>query len=198
MSRELKNVICRSEFLKILAWPLIYNIIIVLLYIIEKTELSIVIYVAPFNIICFIIFLSNKKNQTKFLNSLTKEQIEQLEYEIKNPHIYHKYHYMLTNKYIIKLCYPYALIKYDDVLIVYEGPITYGKNRRYKRIILVTKTDKHSFLIGYFTFNANHNIEAFFETVKRANPSVLVDNTSENIKKIKNEYGIDIDKKSLF
>lgn len=136
------------------------------------------------------IILQEILNKRKFIKTLTKDRLVEFEEELKNQLVHYKDNYILTNNYILKLSVPCAILKYEEVLLMYKRLGLYPRSMK-RNLILVTKTRKYKFTIDSVGYNFN-NPKDFSEIVKEKNTEVLIGKSADNIKKAKDKYGIDL------
>lgn len=89
---------------------------------------------------------------------------------------------IFTNKYIIKKFWNISLLKYLDIVLTYQD-----KNN----LVIITKDNK---LHNYYLENPNEEtIKRIFKLIKKYNPYAYININKENVKKIKERYGIILD-----
>lgn len=141
------------------------------------------------------LYLLIKKAKTlirlnKILKSITFDELKLIEYELKKSIYTWKYHYTLTNNYIIMQGMNVGILKYADIVLVYEKS-TFGNKTINRHLVLVTKeNEKFKFIIGSIDFSIYNHYNHFNEFLYLKNHNILFGYNKENIMKIKKKHKI--------
>ena len=179
-----ENNIIGLMFMSILLTLFLFTSIIIDIY------LSIIVFLF---IIIFIIFFIYRRKQIKsFLEHLDNKIITLLEKELNNPLIECHNHYTLTETYIIKTNYPYAILEYKDLILMYKKILFKNREGLNEYLVLVTKEEKYEFLISTTVLTINYNPVDFSDIIKTKNNSILIGNNKENKELLNKKYNIKI------
>lgn len=166
--------------------------------------LWIIIITNPYSMILFLIFsllviissLYKKSDIKKFIGDLDKNMVDIIESELEKPLVQCDYYYALTDSYVIKATHPCAILKYEDIILMYKKG-KFGGYRNHgleKYLVLVTKDNRrYEFLISTTLLTLNYKPVDFSDVIKSKNDDVLFGNTEENKNIVKQKYGIELE-----
>lgn len=180
---------------KALIEQIIVNIIIILLllFVLTKTNdvISFIIIMIP---LIWETFITAKYiyKKVKYIKSFEKETIAKIEDAIQNP-IFDFVDYVLTDKFIFNKC-NLQIINYTDIyLLKKDWTASFGRYTDiYDCIYIVTNKGNYC-LRGYKTDFTSFK-RAIDEFLLAQNKEILIDDTKENKKILKEKYNIDLKK----
>lgn len=137
-----------------------------------------------------IIFIIKKIKIKKVINSLSEEEIEKIEKEIdeEGTTFYSKYHLILTKNYIITFNSNLNIIKYNELIWIYENRVKqYGITTNIF-IFIMTNKGKTINLINTdgITKKAKNIRKEIIEQITNKNNNILVGMNKKNKEEIKN------------
>ncbi len=149
-----------------------------------------IISIIPFiiSLIFLSLFIINKIKTKKELNRLNEKEFKKLEKEIdeeKNIH-YQKYHLILTENYIICLNHNLKILKYKDLIWIYENRIKeYGITTARKVFVMNNKGKTINILTTDGQEKRNENIpKEVIATISDKNDKILVGMNKKNEEQI--------------
>lgn len=150
-----------------------------------------IISIIPFTIslIFLILFITKKIKTKKTLNKLTDKEIDQLEKDIDNDKTkyYEKYHLFLTDNYIISFNHGLILLKYNDLLWVYEHNLKQYGITTAKNIFVMTNEGKTYNIISTdgISKKANQFLKEIISIISNKNEKILIGFNKKNETEIK-------------
>lgn len=142
---------------------------------------------------CFILaFIIMKIRLDRTFKKIDDEELRKIEEEIddKDSFHYERAHLILTKNYIISFLSGFKVLKYEDIIWIYEYRLRqYGMTTQ-KSIMVMDKTGKVKPLITLdgVTKKSKLVFNEIVDTILSKNNKILVGYNKENKKKIKEEY----------
>lgn len=134
------------------------------------------------------LFIINKLKVQKTLKNISESQLKKIEKEIDDDKTLHypKYHLILTNNYIIKTNHHLTILKYQDLIWVYEQKTKEYGITTSRKVFVVDKHGKNYNILstdGLTTKNENIPKD-IITTISSKNENILVGMTKKNEEKI--------------
>ena len=150
-----------------------------------------ILSIIPFaiSLIFLILFITKKRKTKKTLKKLTEEEIEKLEKEIDDERTkyYDKYHLILTDNYILSFNQGFILLKYNDLIWVYEHRYKqYGITTAKNIFVMDNKGKKYNILTADgLTKKTNQVLKEVVTIISNKNEKILVGKNKKNEEEIK-------------
>lgn len=150
-----------------------------------------IISLIPFilSLIFLILFITKKIKTKKTLNKLTEEELEKLESEIDDDRTkhYEKYHLILTENYIISFNQGLVLLKYNELIWIYEHRLKQYGITTAKNVFVMDNTGKRYNILTVDGINkkANQILKEVITIVSNKKEKILIGFNKKNEEEIK-------------
>ena len=150
-----------------------------------------IISTIPFilSLIFLILFITKKVKTRKTLTKLTEEELEKLEKEIDDDRTKHykKYHLILTQNYILSFNQGLVILKYNELIWIYEHRLKQYGITTAKNIYVMDNTGKRYNILTIDGINkiANQILKEVITEVSNKNEKILVGFNKKNEEEIK-------------
>ncbi len=139
-------------------------------------------------------YLINLYNNKKVLKNLSIEELQKIDIELYalKDNSYDKIKLYLTKNYIIDLSKKIVILKYEDIILTYKFEYRYSGLIVNKNIKLHTKEGKIYDICNtnQLRINQDEVIEEVISKIKYKNPDILIGNTLENKKIVKERLNL--------
>ena len=150
-----------------------------------------IISIIPFilSLIFLILFITKKLKTRKTLNKLTENEKEKLESEINDERTkhYEKYHLILTPNYILSFNQGLIILKYNELIWIYEYRLKQYGITTAKNIYVMDNTGKRYNILTVDGINklANQILKEVITEVSNKNEKILIGFNKKNEEEIK-------------
>jgi carbon starvation protein CstA len=180
---------------KVFIGQIIVNMIIILIFVLVLTKttdiVSFTICIMP---IVFEVFVTIKYiyKTIIYIKSFDKQTLIEIEKAIQQP-IFNSIDYVLTDKFIFNKC-NLEIIKYSDIYLIKEDlAISFGRMSKIYNCVYIV-TSKGNYCLKSYKSNFMYTKQTLkrdlVEFLLAQNKKILIDDTKENIKKLKEKYNI--------
>ncbi len=144
---------------------------------------------------CYVLYFINRNRMNRFVQSISKTEWNRILDEMEQDSVKYdkKLHLYLTENYVIDVSVPLQIIKYKEIVWMYQHEIKQYGMTTLRNIILVTK-DKKKHTMGSadgFKKQPKKELTEIMEWITSKNPEILVGFTKENKEQAKDLYGIE-------